>query len=194
MNETARIAIFLSGNGSNAEAIVQYFKNNPTARVVAVLSNNANAYGLVRASQLDLPTLTFDRPTFRESETVLEWLKEKAVTHIVLAGFLWLVPDSLTRNFPGRIINIHPALLPKHGGKGMYGIKVHEAVKAAGDVETGITIHEVNEHYDEGKILFQAACAVEAEDTPEHIALKVQQLEHMHYPRVIEQWMLTTPA
>lgn len=191
MNHPARIAIFLSGNGTNAEAIFQYFKNNSSAQVVGVLSNNANAYGLVRATQFGLPVLTFNRTTFRESETVLDWLKQKQVTHIVLAGFLWLVPDYLTKNFPGKIINIHPALLPKHGGKGMYGIKVHEAVKAAGDAETGITIHEVNEHYDEGKILFQATCSVEADDTPERIAQKVQQLEHTHYPQVIERWILT---
>jgi phosphoribosylglycinamide formyltransferase-1 len=123
---------------------------------------------------------------------VLGWLKEAEITHIVLAGFLWMIPINLIRNYPDRIINIHPALLPKFGGKGMYGIKVHEAVKAAGDSETGITIHEVNAHYDEGKILFQQKCSLEKSDSPQQIAHKVQQLEHQHYPAVIEKWVATS--
>jgi phosphoribosylglycinamide formyltransferase-1 len=116
-------------------------------------------------------------------------LKDYEVTHIVLAGFLWLIPDYLVRAFPNGIINIHPALLPKYGGKGMYGLKVHQAVKAAADKETGITIHLVNEHYDEGKILFQASCSLNGNQTAEEIAACVHKLEHEHYPRVIEKWI-----
>jgi len=190
MSQPSRIAVFLSGNGSNAEAIFEHFKNHPSIRVALTLSNNANAYGLVRAGKFNIPTLIFDKKIFRESEDVLIWLKQHAITHIVLAGFMWLVPDYLTKNYPGKIVNIHPALLPKYGGKGMYGMFVHEAVKTAGDVETGITIHEVNERYDEGKVLFQATCELTTSDTPESIAQKVQQLEHAHYPKVIEQWIL----
>jgi len=132
----------------------------------------------------------FTRSQFRETEEVLNWLKERKVTHLVLAGFMWLVPDYLIKAFQGKIINIHPALLPKYGGKGMYGMHVHEAVKATGEKETGITIHEVNERYDEGKILFQAKSQLDSTDTPEQIAQKVHRLEYAHYPQVIEEWIM----
>ena len=184
-----RLAIFISGSGSNAEAIILHFLNHPLVKVVMVLSNNPDAYGLERARKYTIPVKVFSRPQFRESEEVLQWLKDADVTHLVLAGFLWLVPSYLIKAFPQHIINIHPALLPKFGGKGMYGIKVHEAVKASGDLQTGITIHVVDENYDEGKTLFQAFAAVEAIDSPEDIAAKVQQLEHLHYPKVIEEWV-----
>ena len=189
MNKPVRLAVFLSGNGTNAEKIFSYFHNHPTVEVALVMSNNVNAFGLNRAAKFNIPTRIFDKHQFRESEEVINWLKEERITHIVLAGFLWLIPSNLIAAFPHRIINIHPALLPKFGGKGMYGAKVHEAVKAAGEMQTGITIHEVDEKYDEGKTLFQATCKIDPSDTPLQIAEKVQQLEHAHYPEVIEQWV-----
>lgn len=185
-----RIAIFASGSGTNAEEIFKHFQNHPSVEVVLLLSNNAQAYALERAKKFNVPAKVFNRSIFRESEEVLNWLKEKNATHVILAGFMWLVPAYLIKAFPGKIVNIHPALLPKFGGKGMYGSHVHEAVKAAGEKETGITIHEVNEKYDEGKILFQAKCIVIPSDTPDDIAQKVHQLEYAHYPHVIEDWIL----
>jgi len=185
-----RIAIFASGSGTNAEEIFKHFQHHTTIEVSALLSNNPKAYALERAKKYGKPTLVFDRKQIRETQEVVEWLKEMEITHIVLAGFLWLVPENLIRAFPGKIINIHPALLPKFGGKGMYGMKVHEAVKAACENETGITIHEVNEKYDDGKILFQGICQVSPSDTPEDIASNVHTLEHAWYPKVIEDWIL----
>jgi phosphoribosylglycinamide formyltransferase 1 len=187
---TYRIAIFASGSGTNAEEIFKYFRHHASIQAVALLSNNPNAYALERATRYGASTFVFTRNQFRETEQVLEWLKEKQITHLVLAGFMWLVPDYLIQAYPNRIINIHPALLPKFGGKGMYGMHVHEAVKAAGEKETGITIHLVNERYDEGRILFQTICRVEPNDSPEAIASKVHQLEYSWYPKVIENWIL----
>ena len=184
-----RIAIFASGSGSNAEEILTYFDHYPTIEVVLLLSNNPTAFALTRAAKFNVPTKVFTKEIFKDSTVVLDWLREKEVTHIVLAGFLWLVPSYLTQSFPGKIINIHPALLPKFGGKGMYGMRVHEAVKSAGEKETGITIHLVDEKYDEGKILFQASCPVLENDTPQQIADNVHALEHTHFPKVIEQWI-----
>jgi phosphoribosylglycinamide formyltransferase-1 len=189
MSKAVRLAVFLSGSGTNAEKIFSYFQNHPTIEVGLVLSNNSQAFGLTRAAKFSIPVRTFDKQQFRESEEVINWLKDERITHIVLAGFLWLIPENLIAAFPHRIINIHPALLPKFGGKGMYGAKVHEAVKASGEMQTGITIHEVDEHYDEGKVLFQAKCELQPADTPQQIAAKVQQLEHAHYPAVIEDWV-----
>ena len=185
-----RLAIFASGNGSNAEEIFKYFEYHPSVEIKLLLSNNPKAGVLQRAEKFRIKTETFSRAQFASSYEMLNVLKENAITHLVLAGFMWLVPTYLTHQFAGKILNIHPALLPKFGGKGMYGMFVHEAVKTAGEAETGITIHEVNEHYDEGKIVFQATCGVEEKDTPEDIAAKVQQLEHLHYPKVIERWVL----
>lgn len=185
-----RIAIFASGSGSNAEEIMAYFQYHPSIEVKLLLSNNAQAQALQRAAKFKVKTFSFTKAQFRESYEVLSWLKDERITHIVLAGFMWLVPDYLVHNYPGKIINIHPALLPKFGGKGMYGKFVHEAVKAAAELETGITIHEVNEHYDEGNIVFQATCGIEPTDSIETIGQKVQKLEHIHYPKVIEQWIL----
>lgn len=189
MNQPARLAVFISGNGSNAEAIFRYFQDHPRIRVVLVLSNNPEAYGLQRAEKFSIPVRVFNKAEFRESDTVVQWLQEAGVTHIILAGFLWLIPHHVIRAFSHRIINIHPALLPKFGGKGMYGKKVHEAVKAAGETQSGITIHEIDEKYDEGKMLFQTTIEVAPHDTVDQIAEKVQQLEHRHYPRVIEDWI-----
>lgn len=185
----ARIAIFASGSGTNAEEIFKHFQHHPTIQVVLLLSNNPQAYALERAKKFDVEGRVFNRAQFRDTNEVLSWLQQKQVTHVVLAGFLWLIPANLTKAYTNHIVNIHPALLPKFGGKGMYGAHVHEAVKAAGEKETGITIHLVNEHYDEGKILFQARCAVHETDTPEQIAKHVHALEYAHYPRVIEQWI-----
>jgi phosphoribosylglycinamide formyltransferase-1 len=186
----SRIAIFASGSGTNAEEIFKYFQHHPSIEVVTLLSNNAQAFALERAEKYGVSTFVFDRKQFRETPEVLAWLQKNKVTHIVLAGFMWLVPDYLVKAFPKRIINIHPALLPKFGGKGMYGMHVHEAVKAAQEIETGITIHEVNEHYDEGRIVFQAKCEVTPFDSPDQIAQKVHVLEYAHYPRVIEHWIV----
>lgn len=190
MSKPSRIAVFASGSGSNAEEIFKHFQDHASIEVALLLSNNPQAYALERAKRFHIPTNVFNRQQWRESQVVLEWLHEKKVTHVVLAGFLWLVPEYLIREYPGRIINIHPALLPKYGGKGMYGMKVHEAVKASGDKETGITIHEVNEHYDEGKVLHQSRCVVDPQDSPEDIAQKIHRLEYLHYPQVIEQWVM----
>jgi len=192
MPEKYKLAVFASGSGTNAEKIFTYFQNHPSIEVVLLLSNNPQAYALERAKKAGIATHVFDRSQFREQTIILDWLQEKQVTHIVLAGFLWLIPAYLVKAFPHKIINIHPALLPKHGGKGMYGMHVHNAVKLAGDADTGITIHAVDDNYDEGKILFQASCPVYIHDTPEQIAGKVHELEYTHYPRVIEQWVLGT--
>src|SRR5258708_96182 len=154
-----RLAIFASGNGTNPGAIMSYFQNDPVIKVAMLLSNNSNAFALERALTFRVSTKVFGGVQFRESGEVLEWLTKEKITHIVLAGFLWRVPQNILQAYPGKIINIHPALLPKFGGKGMYGMRVHETVKKSGEKETGITVHLVNEDFDEGKILFQAACA-----------------------------------
>ena len=184
-----RLALFASGSGTNAEAIMSHFAHHPDVKVALLLSNNPNAYALERAKRFRVATRVFSRQEFQNG-TVLQWLREADVTHIVLAGFLWLIPENVLSAFRDRVVNIHPALLPKYGGKGMYGSKVHEAVKSAGETQTGITIHLVNERYDEGRILFQASCPLTHADTPESIAEKVHALEHRHFPAVIEQWSL----
>jgi phosphoribosylglycinamide formyltransferase-1 len=187
--EKSHIAILASGSGSNAEEIIKYFKEDQTISIALILTNNPNAFVIDRARNHSIPYHVFSREEFRNDAAILDILAQKKITHIVLAGFLWLIPQYLTHAFPDRIINIHPALLPKHGGKGMYGMKVHEAVKTAGDKQTGITIHLVNEHYDEGRVLFQASCAVHETLTAEEISKCVHQLEYEHYPKVIEKWI-----
>ncbi|NOT75506.1 MAG: phosphoribosylglycinamide formyltransferase [Cyclobacteriaceae bacterium] len=182
------IAIFASGNGTNAEAIIKYFLGNEQISVCALLSNNPSAKASQRAENLDVPSYIFDKPQFLNGSMILDVLKKAQATHIVLAGFLWLIPDYLINTYP--IINIHPSLLPKFGGKGMYGSKIHHAVKEAGEFITGITIHEVNGNFDEGKILFQASIAIETSDSIEQIGNKVHALEYQHYPVVIENWIL----
>lgn len=189
-----RIAIFASGTGSNAKNIIQYFGTNPEVTVVAVLTNNPNAKVLDAAAELGVATLVFSREEFYKTHKINQFLGDQHVDLILLAGFLWLVPQHLVHDYPRRIINIHPALLPKFGGKGMFGNHVHEAVKASGAKESGITIHFVNEKYDEGDILFQTTCKVSKEDTPETIAAKVHQLEYEYYPKVIEQLLLLQNA
>jgi phosphoribosylglycinamide formyltransferase 1 len=184
-----RIAIFASGSGSNAEEIIRYFSAHPRIEVALLLSNNANAFAIERAKSYSIPVMVFSREEFLHSDSVINRLHADDISHIVLAGFLWLVPASLIRAFPDRIINIHPALLPSFGGKGMYGMKVHEAVKASGNSETGITIHLVNEHYDEGRVIFQGKCRIDPSLSPMEIAACVHALEHENYPRVIEEWI-----
>lgn len=179
------IAILASGGGTNAEEIMKYFQHSSKGKVVVVASNKKDAYVLERAKRFHVPAFIFDKVSLESGETSRK-LKEYNVDVVVLAGFLLKVPDNLIQTFPDRIINIHPALLPKYGGKGMYGSKVHEAVKESGDKETGITIHLVNENYDEGKIIFQAAVSISPEDSPENIAQKVHQLEYKYFPNVIE--------
>ena len=182
-----RIAIFASGSGSNAEKIAKYFQNVTDKQVSLILSNNPNAFVLERAKSLGIPSVVFTKKEFVESDKVLKILRDNEIDFLVLAGFLLLVPQHLVDAYPNKIVNIHPALLPKYGGKGMYGDKVHQAVREAGDAESGITIHYVNSRYDEGQIIFQARCPVTEKDTPESIAQKVHELEYQHYPQVIEQ-------
>jgi phosphoribosylglycinamide formyltransferase 1 len=184
-----RLCIFASGSGTNAEAIIKYFQHHAFIKVELVLTNNPTAAVLDKAKKANVESFVFNKSQFSESDDIVQLLQSHGITHLVLAGFLLLIPKNLVATYPNKIINIHPALLPKFGGKGMYGLKVHEAVKAAGEKETGITIHEVNEKYDEGKILFQASCEVLPSDTSQQIAARVQALEHKNYPRVIEQWI-----
>lgn len=182
------IVIFASGSGSNAEALVKYFLNSDEVNVSAIFSNKANAYVLERAKNLSVASEVFKKTDFT-SEVFLEKLKEYNADFIVLAGFLWKLPDYLVHSYSDKIINIHPSLLPKYGGKGMYGSFVHEAVIQNEETESGITIHLVNEHYDEGRVLFQATCDVTKEETPDSLAAKIHQLEHKHFPEVVHQYI-----
>jgi phosphoribosylglycinamide formyltransferase-1 len=181
-----RIAIFASGSGSNAQKIMEHFKRSPEAEVVLILTNNPQAYVLQRADNFEIPSHIFSRHEFYETDNIIRLLKNLQVDLIVLAGFLWLVPPDLLKAFPNKIINLHPALLPKFGGKGMYGDKVHKAVLEAGEDESGITVHFVNENFDEGEIIHQSRFKIEPGDTLEIIKFKGQQLEHQNFPRVIE--------
>lgn len=180
------IAIFASGGGTNAEAIIRHFQEIPEVEIALIVSNNADAFVLERAKNHSIPSLIISRSGFRNTEALLDDLQSYQIDLIVLAGFMWLVPGYLVKAYEGRIVNIHPALLPKYGGKGMYGMHVHEAVKKAGESQTGITIHWVNEHYDEGGIILQQSCDVDPNDSPEQIAEKVHLLEYEYYPQVIE--------
>lgn len=185
-----RIAIFASGSGTNAERIVNYFKDHHLIEVSLILSNKPDAYVLQRAAKLDVPSHVFERPELYESESLINFLAKKNIDAIVLAGFLWLIPKSLINRYPSKIINIHPALLPAFGGKGMYGERVHQAVINNGEWRSGITIHLVNERYDEGAILLQADCKVSSVDTPDSLAQKIHQLEYKHYPKAIENHLI----
>ena len=180
------VAIFASGSGTNAENIARYFSKSETVKVAVVLSNNKNVGVHDRVNKLGIPSFVFSRDEFVEGTPILAKLAEYQIDLIVLAGFMNKISDALLTAYPGKIINIHPALLPKHGGKGMYGMHVHEAVVAAGEKESGIKIHYINENYDEGDIIFQAKCEVLPADTPEEVATKVHALEYAHYPHVID--------
>jgi phosphoribosylglycinamide formyltransferase-1 len=184
------IVIFASGSGSNAQQIAEYFSVSNIARVVMIYSNRADAYVLQRACKMNIPTAVFDRADFYDTGLVFHQLDNLHPDLIVLAGFLWKIPEKIVHAFPNQIINIHPALLPKYGGKGMYGSHVHQTVIANREKESGITIHYVNEHYDEGKLILQATCAVDDGDTPETLAEKVHALEYKYYPKAIEQVLL----
>ncbi len=182
-----RIAIFASGSGSNAQKIMEHFKKHMDAEVVIVLTNNPEAYVLQRADNFEIPSHIFDKHEFYKTNNVVDLLKNLQIDLIVLAGFMWLIPQNLLKAFPNKIINIHPALLPKYGGKGMYGDRVHQAILDAHEEESGITIHFIDEHFDEGEIIHQSRFKIEPGDDLEMLKFKGQQLEHLHYPKVVEQ-------
>jgi phosphoribosylglycinamide formyltransferase 1 len=189
-SDKKNIVIFASGSGSNAQRLLEHFENHPSIRVAALFSNNPKAYALKRAETYHVPALLFSRDEFYNSAKVLEQVKQFNPDLIVLAGFLWLVPQSLLHAFPDKIINIHPALLPKYGGKGMHGLHVHAAVLEAGEDQSGITIHRINEEYDKGEFILQECCPVYSEDTPEELASRVLQLEHKYLPLIVEKLLL----
>jgi len=186
-----KIALFASGSGTNAQNIIEYFADKQHIAIDSLWSNNPNAYALKRADVFRIKTFVFNREQFYQTLEVEEIMESRKVDLIVLAGFLWLIPEKLLEKFP--IINIHPALLPKYGGKGMYGMNVHKAVVDNGDTESGISIHFVNKEYDEGKLIFQATCPVFPSDTPEDVANKVHLLEYKHFPEIIEKILLNLP-
>ncbi len=181
-----KIVVFASGSGTNAENIIKYFQKSDLAKVVAVFSNKRSAKVLKRAHDLDVKALYFDKHAFVDTNEVLNVLKDIKPDLIVLAGFLWLFPAKILRQFPNKVINIHPALLPKFGGKGMFGDKVHEAVIDQKEAETGITIHYVNEKYDEGKIIFQKSISVKPHYKSSDVASEIHKLEYQHFPVVIQ--------
>jgi len=185
-----KIAIFASGSGSNAENLFRYFQNHLYIQVSCLLCNKQDAFVLERAQKWQTPAYIFNKTDFEENGKVAEILAKYEIDWIVLAGFLWLVPEWLVAKYPQKIINIHPALLPKYGGKGMYGMKVHQAVWENKETYTGITIHYANAVYDEGEMIFQAKTPISPDDTPETIAEKVHQLEYKHLPEVLEKVIL----
>ena len=189
-----KIAIFASGSGSNAENIIQYFAQKPQFCVKSVFCNVPDAYVLERAKKYRIPSFVFNREEFRNPDKVFRQLQEQEIDFIVLAGFLWLMPSFITAAWPNKIVNIHPALLPAYGGKGMYGHHVHEAVIAAGEKESGITIHYVNDLYDQGAIIFQAKCPVLPTDTPDDLAARVHELEYRYFPQIIAETILKQEA
>lgn len=184
----SKIAIFASGSGTNAEEIIKYFQNHEHIEISLILSNNPDAFVLQRAKNHQIPQFVFTREMFYKEKIVDEALR--GIDFIVLAGFMWLIPERLIKKFDNKMVNIHPALLPKYGGKGMYGSHVHEAVVKNKEKESGITIHWVNPAYDEGNIIFQAKCKVDPSDTADDVANKIHKLEYAHYPKIIEQVIL----
>ncbi len=184
------LAIFASGSGTNAENIIRYFSHKSLIRVTCVCTNRPDALVIEKAKKYEVPVFVFSREDLYTTTRVLDYLKDKKIDWIVLAGFLWLVPGSLLSHFRNRIVNIHPALLPKYGGKGMYGEHVHRAVIANGEKESGISIHFVNPEYDRGNLIFQARCPVFPSDSPESLAARVHELEYRYYPEVIEMIVL----
>ena len=186
LNIMKKIAILASGEGTNAERIIQYFTHHPTVKVVVVMTNKSEAGVIRRAEKLRIPVEYLPASAFKEGKAT-EQLRKYEADFIVLAGFLLRIPNDMLETYPNRIVNIHPSLLPKFGGKGMYGNRVHEVVLEAQEKESGITIHYINEHYDEGAIILQVQCPVVEGDTPDTLANRVHQLEYEHYPKVIEQ-------
>lgn len=193
MAKKIQLAIFASGNGTNAQQITEYFSGSPDVNVNVIIYNKRDAYVAVRAERLGIESHYFNKRSFLESDEVLSFLKQREIDYIILAGFLLLVPQNLLTAFPNKIINIHPALLPKYGGKGMYGHNVHEAVVANHENETGITIHIVDSRYDCGTTLFQARCAVLPTDSTDDVAAKIHLLEKKYFPKVIEAFVLNKP-
>ena len=187
MNSIKNLVIFASGAGSNARAIINYFSGSDTVKVVLIVCNKPGAGVINIAKEYHIPVLMIEKDRFKTGDAYLPEIKKVRADLLILAGFLWKVPQKLIDAYRGRIINIHPALLPKYGGKGMYGQYVHESVLNAGEVESGISIYYVDEHYDNGDIIFQTACPILESDTPESLAERIHELEHIHYPRVIEQ-------
>ena len=186
------IAVFASGEGTNTQHLINYFSGSST-KILLILCNNPQANVLKRAKDNNIPSLLIDRESFYHGDIVLKRLLNDKIDLIVCAGFLWKIPDNILQAFPDRIVNIHPALLPKFGGKGMFGKNVHKAVIEAGEKETGITIHYLNEHYDEGKIIMQKNCTISPNETPESLAEKVHKLEHEWFPKVIEELLNQKP-
>jgi len=186
--ETAvkHLVIFASGAGSNAQQVINYFRNSALAKIALIVCNKPRAGVVGIAEKENIPVLLIEKERFFRGDAYLPELQNVKTDLIILAGFLWKIPQILIQNYPRHIINIHPALLPKYGGKGMYGQYVHEAILNAGEMESGITIHYVDEHYDNGDIIFQTACPVLESDTPETLAHRIHKLEHLHYPIVIE--------
>lgn len=193
MERPIRLAIFASGNGTNAQQISEHFAGRKDVEVACIVYNRKDAYVATRAQNLGIESRYFNRSDFMESERVLEYLREKQADYIILAGFLLLVPENLLKAYPNRIVNIHPALLPNYGGKGMYGHHVHEAVVANHEPLSGITIHVVDQHYDRGTTLFQAKCRLSPEDTADSLAAKIHILEKTYFPKVIESFVLNKP-
>lgn len=187
-----QLAIFASGEGSNAQQIINHFHESDI-KIALIICNNPKANVLKRAEKHNIPVLLIDKATFYNGDTVLKELLNKKIDLIVCAGFLWKIPENILHSFPNKIINLHPALLPKFGGKGMYGMNVHKAVINAGEKESGITIHYLNEQYDEGEIILQKKCEIEKEDTPETLAQKIHELEHTYFPKTVEE-VLTAQA
>ncbi|MBN2616249.1 MAG: phosphoribosylglycinamide formyltransferase [Bacteroidales bacterium] len=191
MSSTKKIALFASGSGTNVANIIRYFRGNDRVEIVLVVTNKPDAGVISRAEKLKIPVKVFDRKTIMETDLVNRELKMLHTDLIVLAGFLLKIPSSLIKDFPDRMINIHPALLPKFGGKGMYGMRVHQAVLEARETKSGITIHKVNEHYDEGQILFQAELQIREGETPESLAARIHELEYLYYPKVIGDFLFS---
>jgi phosphoribosylglycinamide formyltransferase 1 len=185
-----KLAIFASGSGTNAENIIRHFQNEPHVRVSCVCTNQSDAYVIQRAKNHKIPVFVFSKEEFLQTDIVVNYLINNDIEWIILAGFLWLIPDHILQHYPGRIINIHPALLPKYGGKGMYGNRVHQAVIDQKETLSGITIHYVNPEYDKGQIIFQASCPVLPDDTADTLAARIHELEYRYFPEVIKQEVL----
>lgn len=181
------IAVFASGAGSNAQKLIDYFRTHHSIKIGLIVSNKSNAGVLQIAQSENIPALVLGKEKFFHGNGYVDELSDMDIGFIVLAGFLWKIPSTLIRSFPNKIVNIHPALLPNYGGKGMYGSFVHESVIKAGDTESGITIHFVDDQYDHGPIIFKARCSINKNDTAETLAQKIHQLEHKNYPRVVEE-------
>lgn len=191
IHKKKQLAIFASGNGTNAQQICEYFANNKNINIACIIYNRPDAFVAKRAENLGIESIYMNRADFYDNGKVITYLLDKKIDWIILAGFLWLIPENLLTTFPNHIINIHPALLPKYGGKGMYGHHVHKAVIDNHETESGITIHLIDNQYDKGSILHQAKCAISPEDTPESLAEKIHQLEKQYFPQIIEKTILT---